>query len=128
MRVIEQQMCDAIRARKSWSSGNTRVYINADHPELWSVTLHGNTIAAGSFNRTGGYLQVTLAGWPTVTTRSRVNAILRAFAQGGASVYQSKGAQFFHQWGKDVEIGASEWQQPTTGGEHYAAAAAQVQL
>lgn len=131
MRKIEQQMCDAVRARKNWSNGNTRVEIlPGATPEgaLFRVYLHGNLIAGGDYTWSRN-LMVTLAGWPTVTTRSRVNAILRAFAQGGAGVYQSKCSQFFSQWGKAREIGAHDSLAPTTGAQHAEQqAAAQVQL
>ena len=37
------------------------------------VYLHGNKIA---WRSSGNGLELTLAGWPTVTTRERLNAIL----------------------------------------------------
>ena len=121
MRVIEQQMCAAIRARRNMTRGNTRVEI-ANTLGNWRVYLHGNLIATGG----SAGLSVTLAGWGTVTTRSRVNALLRAFAQGGAYVYQSKHAQHFAQWGEHRPVDSSEWIRPTTGGERAAAQGAEV--
>lgn len=71
-RKIEDQMIAAIRAGKDFKSGNTEV-----RQETFGtfVYLHNNLIAQ---HTTAGWLW-TLAGWNTPTTRSRINALARAF-------------------------------------------------
>lgn len=72
MRKIEKEMLRAIDVRRNWKSGNTRVCAYDDGNIV--ILLHGNEIAAGY----DGKLYInrhTLARWPTVTTRSRLNAL-----------------------------------------------------
>lgn len=108
MRIIECKMIQAVKAGKNWSNGNTCV-----KPGLlgaMGVYLHGNLIAFVSPTE----LRVTLAGWPTVTTRSRVNALLRELAAPGYGVGQRNGRQWLTNsgWMKAArEIGANEWVQ-----------------
>jgi len=67
MRKIERQTLDAIKANRNFKSGNTEVREGV-------VYLHGNRIA----ERQGNSLTLdvaTLNRWPTVTTRSRLNAL-----------------------------------------------------
>lgn len=81
-RKIEDAMIAAIRAGKDWKSGNTEVRREEFGGSL-SVYLHGNLIA-----KIGGaqeYAHWTLAGWDTNTTRSRINALARAFGWRGVS-------------------------------------------
>lgn len=117
MRKIERDMIAAIRAGKSRSLGNTSVECSTVHnsPEgaSWAVRLHGNLIAQVF---AGGPLNFTLAGWPTPTTRSRINALCREFGA-GAGVWQSKGKQwaecprFGVRDGAPREISPTEWVQ-----------------
>ena len=73
MRKIESAMIHAIRTRRDWKSGNTAVWINPSDRTV-SVYLHGNLIAEESDNQL--YLNESmLYRWPTVTTRSRLNAL-----------------------------------------------------
>jgi len=58
------------------NNGNTAVALV--RPNTAEVRLHGNHIATVY----GGGMRFTLAGWNTNTTRSRVNALLNAFARG----------------------------------------------
>lgn len=106
MRKIEQNMIEAIQSGKSRTFGNTTVATYGLHDPI-HVYLHGNRIAELSQSE----LLLTLAGWPTATTRSRLNALLRAFAP-GSSFYQSKGTQRFKPGVlglSDREIESSEW-------------------
>jgi hypothetical protein len=105
MRKIEQQMIAAIKAKTERTLGNTSVW-RSETLNCMDVYLHGNHIAA---IQDDGQVRVTLAGWPTPTTRSRVNALLREFAPRNAHVYQAKGSQYYSQGGVAEEIGASEW-------------------
>lgn len=73
-RKIEDQMIAAIRTAKTFKSGNTEVVQPADGAT--QVLLHGNPILR--YVPTQGW-EWSLAGWNTPTTRSRINAAVRAF-------------------------------------------------
>ena len=79
MRKVEQQMNEAILNRKDFFKGNTSVenYITETGVREAIVKLHGNHIAT-----IGDRLQICDAGWQTVTTKSRLNALLNEFAEG----------------------------------------------
>ena len=79
MRKVEQQMNEAILYRKDFFKGNTSVenYITETGAREAVVKLHGNHIAT-----VGDTLQICDAGWQTVTTKSRLNALLNEFAYG----------------------------------------------
>ena len=80
MRKIEQQMNEAILNRKDFFSSNTSVenYVNnITGAKEAVVKLHGNHIAT-----VGDTLQICDAGWQTVTTKSRLNALCNEFAEG----------------------------------------------
>ena len=66
MRKISKQIAEAFNQGKTKTIGNT--FTNGKE-----VFLHGNLIA---WRSPGNTLELTLAGWPTVTTRERLNAIL----------------------------------------------------
>ena len=106
---IERDMIAAIRAGKNRTLGNT--YVNPIVGGV-EVRLHGTLIAV----LTDQGLRFTLAGWPTPTTRSRINALCREFGA-GAGVWQSKGKQwaecprFGVRDGAPREISPTEWVQ-----------------
>ena len=79
MRKVEQQMNEAILNRKDFFKGNTSVenYITETGTREAIVKLHGNHIAT-----VGDTLQISDAGWQTVTTKSRLNALCNEFAEG----------------------------------------------
>ena len=80
MRKIERQMNEAILNRKDFFSSNTSVenYVNnITGVKEAVVKLHGNHIAT-----VGETLQICDAGWQTVTTKSRLNALCNEFAEG----------------------------------------------
>ena len=91
MRKIEAQMVMAVRdqlsgSEKTWKSGNTEV--STEHSGIHGtfnydrdvvVRLHDNEIARFT---NGGALKITDAGWQTVTTKSRLNALLSCFYAG----------------------------------------------
>ena len=79
MRKVEQQMNEAILNRKDFFKGNTSVenYITETGTREAIVKLHGNHIAT-----VGDTLQICDAGWQTVTTKSRLNALCNEFAEG----------------------------------------------
>ena len=81
MRKIETQMNTAIRSRKDFRSANTEVanfYCSATDRVGSIVKLHGNKIAEVYANS----IVLFDGGWQTVTTKSRLNAILDEFAAG----------------------------------------------
>ena len=87
MRKVEQQMNEAILNRKDFFKGNTSVqhYVsNLTGAREAAVHLHGNHIAT-----IGDRLQICDAGWQTVTTKSRLNALLNEFAE-GCYLFQKK--------------------------------------
>ena len=86
MRKIEQQMSRAIANRTDWSSSNTRVEFN-DSTNCSSVFLHGHQIA--TFDHNLKAVKISSCGWQTVTTKSRLNAILSEVKY-GCSVLQKQ--------------------------------------
>lgn len=83
MRQIEKTMLAAIKCKKSKTINNTQVeYLPAlDTPtrariEHTKIYLHGNHIATYCFDLDRfDYNPVTLATWPTNTTKSRLRAL-----------------------------------------------------
>jgi hypothetical protein len=83
MRKIEKQMCLAIGQRKSWREANTEVIYQPELStperaciEYAKVFLFGNHI--GTFVYSANRFDVnpvTLAEWPTNTTKSRLRAL-----------------------------------------------------
>tara|TARA_B100001248_G_C27145576_1_gene346592 strand:- start:256 stop:576 length:321 start_codon:yes stop_codon:yes gene_type:complete len=74
MRKIEMMMNSAIRYRKNFSSGNTTVRA---FKESIDVYLHGNHIA--TLDTATHALTLKDGGWQSVTTKSRLNALLDEF-------------------------------------------------
>ena len=75
MRKVEIQMNHAIRYRRNWASSNTMVRV---YKEVVEVFLHGNHIA--SLDTATHKLTIKDGGWQSVTTKSRLNALLDEFA------------------------------------------------
>ena len=79
MRQIERQMNQAIRYRKNFNKANTSVRCfktNGITTDI-DVYLHGNHIA--SLDTATNALTIKDGGWQSVTTKSRLNAILDEF-------------------------------------------------
>lgn len=72
-RKIEQQMNEAIRDRKDWHKANTRVSYDPE-TQISRVYLHNNLISEIG----DGFLKLYDGGWQSVTTKSRLSAILKA--------------------------------------------------
>ena len=73
-------MNSAIRYRKNFSSGNTSVRCFKDRNGITTdvdVYLHGNHIA--SLDTATNALTIKDGGWQSVTTKSRLNALLDEF-------------------------------------------------
>lgn len=77
MRKIERAMVDALLSDKNMMKDNTEVK-QLDGSAY--VYLHGNLIA--QYDKYG--LMVTLAGWNSPTTRSRLSAIISGVAANGS--------------------------------------------
>jgi len=75
MRKVEIQMNHAIRYRRNWAGSNTMVRVSR---EVVEVFLHGNHIA--SLDTATNQLTIKDGGWQSVTTKSRLNALLDEFA------------------------------------------------
>ena len=76
----------AISNKGDWSSSNTRVEFN-DSTNCSSVFLHGPQIA--TFDHNLKAVKISSCGWQTVTTKSRLNAILSEVKY-GCSVFQKQ--------------------------------------
>lgn len=78
MKKIEKKMCEAVKAHKNWHNGNTEVYVenSVNGGKNVFVYLHGNRIYERYVNLDGTFVEYfSLAGWDTVTTRSRLRAL-----------------------------------------------------
>jgi|TARA_R100000030_G_scaffold14468_1_gene9532 hypothetical protein len=90
MRKIETQMNAAIANSSNWQSGNTSVHFN-EHENLSIVRLHGNKIAEIGED----FLRIFDGGWQTVTTKSRLNAIIDRFCNAATDGVFQKNYQWF---------------------------------
>lgn len=87
MRVIERQMNQAIQKEIDWKKDNTEV-VNYSH--VSDVFLYGNLIA-----RIGEtWMELFDGGHQTATTKSRLNALLKAHGCDNEYVFQKKGEWF----------------------------------
>ena len=78
MRKLESQMVKAIETKNNWSGGNTSVSYNPDTDSSF-VTLHGNLIAEVGLNHPRPVIRLYDGNHQSVTTKSRLNAILETF-------------------------------------------------
>ena len=90
MRKIESQMNQAIAQSRDWSSSNTTVSFNEEE-NLSVVRLHGNKIAEVGED----FLRIFDGGWQTVTTKSRLNAIIDRFCNAATDGVFQKNYQWF---------------------------------
>ena len=86
MRKIEQQMNFAISNKGDFSKSNTRVEYN-ENTNCSTVVLHRTAIAVYDHNTQA--LKLNTGGWHSVTTKSRLNAILQELIA-GARVFQKQ--------------------------------------
>ena len=80
MRKIEMEMNAAIRYRRNFSKANTSVRCFKTNGVTTDVDvfLHGNHIA--SLDTASNQLTIKDGGWQSVTTKSRLNALVDEFA------------------------------------------------
>ena len=76
----------AIVNKNDWSNSNTFVAYNSN-TDCSAVFLHNNRIATYDHNNQA--LKLSSCGWHSVTTKSRLNAILSELIT-GASVFQKQ--------------------------------------
>ena len=86
MRKIERAMNFAISNKGNWSSSNTQVSFN-ESTNCSNIFLHGHRIA--TFDHNLKAVKISSCGWQTVTTKSRLNAILSEVKY-GCSVFQKQ--------------------------------------
>jgi hypothetical protein len=109
MRKVTREVTDAFFNRRPRKCGNTRT----DGTTIW---LHGNAIARHADN---GDIEITLAGWDTVTTRERLNGVGR---RASFSVFRDRGvtkvnvhvraANLEPMWLSAIEMPHGEWINP----------------
>ena len=99
MRQETQKIMSAFLRGQKASAART----NTDGHNVW---LHGNKIAQRS---EGDFVDFSLAGWPTVTTRDRINGLLE-LSGSDYRVCQRNLRQYLIKDGETVrELGDSEW-------------------
>ena len=99
MRKVTRDAINAFYNHTPFRRGNTEVMVNDNYVAL---KLHGNTIAE---LRGGENLTITNAGWPTNTTKERLNGLT------GVSIRQKN-----HQWYLNGERWDGESVNPHTYG------------
>ena len=105
MRKIESLMLQAIKDGRDWKSSNTRVDY---HDTIAMVYLHDNLIA--KYNYCNEALSISNAGWRTVTTKSRLNAIINGLLDGTKNgVYQKDHCWYVTDHGRDYDFDSSAW-------------------
>ena len=92
------QMNAAIVNRTNWKSGNTRVVCDTDLDKTCHVYLHNNLIAKITYYS----VQLFDGGWQSVTTKSRLNALLDQVGKMGEGVFQKNYSWFFRFSNGDV--------------------------
>ena len=86
MRKLEKQMNFALSNKGNWAGSNTTVLYN-ENTNCSSVLLHGHQIATLDHNTKA--LKLSSCGYETVTTKSRLNAILEE-VKWGCRVFQKQ--------------------------------------
>ena len=86
MRQIEKQMNFAVSNKGNFNKANTQVSYN-ENTNCSQVYLHGHQIATYDHNTQA--LKMSSCGYETVTTKSRLNALLTELKT-GCSVFQRK--------------------------------------
>ena len=92
-------MNNAISNNSDWSQSNTTVHFD-NETGASVVRLHGNKIAVVGDD----FVQLFDGGWQTVTTKSRLNAILSEHGLGGERVFQKQHKWFVTVNGETVEF------------------------
>ena len=101
MRKLERQMNFAVSNKSNWCGSNTQVTYN-ENSNCSSVRLHGHLIATYDHNVKA--IKIDSCGWQSVTTKSRLNALLEEVKY-GCRVFQ-KNFNWFVSYNDDT---ASFW-------------------
>ena len=96
MRKLEKQMNFALSNKGNWAGSNTTVRYN-DFTNCSSVYLHGHQIA--TLDHSTKALKLSSCGYETVTTKSRLNAILEEVKY-GCKVFQKQFEWFIRYQGQ----------------------------
>lgn len=97
MRKIEENMKAAVFTMKNWQQDNTQVKVYTKGGfKVLDVYLHGNKIFEGWED---GRQFFTLAGWNTVTTKSRLRAL-------GVNIRQKNGDVILN---NSITIDENKW-------------------
>ena len=97
MRKLEKQMNFALSNKSNWAGSNTSVCYN-ESTNCSSVYLHGHNICTLDHNTNA--VKLDSCGYETVTTKSRLNAILEEVKY-GAKVFQ-KNFNWFVKYNDDI--------------------------
>ena len=91
MRKLERLMNRALVSKNNWAGSNTTVLYN-EFTNCSQVLLHGHNIATLDHNTQA--LKLSSCGYETVTTKSRLNAILEEIDY-GCKVFQKQWNWYF---------------------------------
>ena len=97
MRKLERQMNFAVSNKGNWAGSNTQVTYN-ENTNCSSVRLHGHLIA--TFDHNLKAVKLDSCGYETVTTKSRLNALLEE-VKFGCKVFQ-KNFVWFVKYNKET--------------------------
>ena len=100
MRKLEKQMNFAISNKGNWAGSNTTVRYN-EATNCSQVLLHGHQIC--TFDHNTQAVKLDSCGYETVTTKSRLNAILEEVKY-GAKVFQNNFNWFVSYQSKTVNF------------------------
>lgn len=104
MRKIEKMMIQAINSGKDFELDNTRVEYDAKD-NVTTVYLYGHRIARRFINQ----WYINLCGYNTVTTRSRLTAILSNYSSYVYGVATRKGQAVIVRATNEQPINDNEW-------------------
>lgn len=118
MRVIERNTIKAVqelytgeRAKPIWKQGNMLVIRAIDmhtRENVITVYLFGNAII--KLDCDTGVIQASLAGWDTVTTRSRLTAIIWYLDNHSHTrFWRKRGVTYAHIGGEDIVADHNTW-------------------
>ena len=100
MRKLEKQMNFALSNKGNWAGSNTTVLYN-EATNCSQVLLHGHNIA--TLDHTTNALKISSCGYETVTTKSRLNAILEELRY-GCKVFQKNFDWYFKSVNQTVDF------------------------
>lgn len=109
MRKIEQDMIEAIRSGEDFKRDNTRVeHREGSDGNYALVYLHGNLISESDKDK--GRLVICDAGWQSVTTKSRLNALLSELVPGFWGIVQRDWIWHLQEHHQGEVLESHEWE------------------